>query len=256
MADENQGSAVSGAIPADDTAATTATASVAPGEKNDQPVVDTTKNADGSAKTAEQIAADEKAAADKKAADEAAAKAKPQTPEEKAAAEKRAAELKELHGAPEQYGDFTMPDGVEVDKAKLEQISPVFKKLDLSQKGAQELVDFYAKTVAETQSANAEAWKAVREGWKAELKTDKEIGGEKYDAQVGLAKKALAHFGTRELQDYLDTYGGGDNPEVVRFLARVGSIITEDTVKFGKAAVQAAPADPAAAMYPSMAPKG
>lgn len=244
MAEENQGSAVSGAIPADDTAATTATASVTTEGKNDQVVVDTTKNADGSAKTAEQIAADE-----------AAAKAKSQTPEEKAAAEKRAAELKELHGAPEQYGDFTMPDGVEVDKAKLEQISPVFKKLDLSQKGAQELVDFYAKTVAETQSANAEAWKAVREGWKAELKTDKEIGGEKYDAQVGLAKKAVAHFGTRELQDYLDTYGGGDNPEVVRFLARVGSIITEDTVKFGKAAVQAAPADPAAAMYPSMAPK-
>jgi len=222
----------------------------------------------GGEKTAEQIAAEaatkvsadaaetpeQKAAADKKVADEAAAKAA-ETPEQKAAADKKAADLKELHGAPEQYGDFTMPDGVEVDKAKLETITPVFKELNLSHKGAQKLVNFYAKTVADTQNANAEAWKATREKWKGDIKADKEIGGDKHDAQVGLAKKAIAHFGTRELQDYLDTYGGGDNPEVVRFLARVGSVVTEDTVKFGKAVVAETLSDPAAAMYPSMAQK-
>lgn len=218
--------------------------------------------AEAAAQTPEAKAAADKAAADKATADAAAAEAeknKGKTPEqiktEKEAADKKAADLKKLHGAPEQYGDFTMPDGVEVDKAKLEAISPVFKELNLSQEGAQKLVDFYAKTVAETQNANAEAWKATRETWKVAAKADKEIGGEQYDAQVGLAKKGLAHFGTPELADYLDTYGGGDNPEVIRFLARVGSIVTEDTVKFGKVATPAATSDPAAAMFPSMAPK-
>ncbi|HET9131900.1 MAG TPA: hypothetical protein VFO86_13180, partial [Terriglobia bacterium] len=49
-----------------------------------------------------------------------------------------------IEGAPEKYADFTLPEGFKFDDKTLEAATAVFKDLNLSQEGAQKLVDLYA----------------------------------------------------------------------------------------------------------------
>ena len=44
------------------------------------------------------------------------------------------------------------------------------------------------------------------------------------------AVKALDTFGTPELVELLDTYGIGNNPEMIRFFKRVGEATGEDKI--------------------------
>ena len=125
---------------------------------------------------------------------------------------------------PEEYADFTMPEGIEVDKSLTEGFKPIAKELGLTQEQAQKLVDYYASGVL---SQRQEQWAGVQKGWQDTAKTDKEFGGNQFNENMGLAKSALDKFGTPELKQFLDQYGGGNNPEVIRFFYRVGKAMAE-----------------------------
>lgn len=64
--------------------------------------------------------------------------------------------------------------------------------------------------------------------WAEQVKSDKELGGEKYDQSVSLARTALNKFGSESLLEQLDLTGFGSNPEVVRIFARIGKAIGPD----------------------------
>ncbi|HBC5198779.1 TPA: peptidase [Serratia marcescens] len=157
-------------------------------------------------KTAEELAAekDAKEKADKEAA-------------EKAEKEKKLA-------APEKY-EFTPPEGQELDANALAVFEPIAKELGLSQEQAQKLVDIYPQI----QQQQAEAWSKQVSDWGEQVKADKEIGGDKFNASVGAAQRALDQFGNTELREYLNTSGLGNHPALVRFCAKVGKAMAEDT---------------------------
>ena len=46
---------------------------------------------------------------------------------------------------------------------------------------------------------------------------------------MAVAQGALARFGTPGLRAFLTESGGGNHPEVIRFMARVGNAIAEHT---------------------------
>lgn len=127
-------------------------------------------------------------------------------------------------GAPEEYKDFTVPEGVQLDETALGAFKPVAKELGLTQEGAQKLVDLFV----DTQKQQAEAFDTMKADWVKEAKADKEIGGAAYDQSVGYAKKAIAHFGNPKLQAALDWSGLGDHPEVIRAFSKIGKEISED----------------------------
>ena len=45
---------------------------------------------------------------------------------------------------PDEYADFSMPEGIQLDETMLAEALPVFKELELTQTQAQKLVDFQA----------------------------------------------------------------------------------------------------------------
>lgn len=128
----------------------------------------------------------------------------------------------------EAYADFTVPEGMELDSALLEQAAPLFKELGLNQEQAQKLVDFQAQQVQAGQQGQMDAFNQLKNDWVEQAKNDSEIGGDKFDESVGIAKEALSKFGNEGLTKLLNDFGVGNHPDVIRFMAKVGRLTKED----------------------------
>ncbi len=127
-----------------------------------------------------------------------------------------------------EYTNFDLPEGVELDKAALEKASPIFKDLGLSKDQAQQLVTYQAEQMQAIQQQQQEAFDQTLNDWSEQSKNDKEIGGDSFSKNVGVAKAALDKFGTPELTQILNDTGMGNHPEVIRMLFNVGKLTQED----------------------------
>lgn len=151
--------------------------------------------------------------------------------------------------APEAY-TFQFADGVIVDQAALQSFTPVMRELGLTQEQGQKLVDVYA-TQIDTQNKAFEAklgdekfaleqtalmLSGQRDKWAETVKSDKEIGGKHFDANVQVMQKAIGRFGSPGLKTLLETTGLGNHPELVRFCLKVGHAISEDNPNPGHTA--------------------
>lgn len=158
------------------------------------------------------------------------------------------AEKPEGQGAPEgteeetgtllasrEVGDFKLklPETIKSDDPVIADIRAIGKELGLKAEGAQKLADLYLKhgetlqkTIHEQQN---QAVAKQRKEWVAQAKADQDIGGEKFDASVKLARRALERFGSEELTDFL-LAGAGDNPALLRAFVNVGRAMLDDTI--------------------------
>lgn len=146
---------------------------------------------------------------------------------------------------PESY-ELQMPDGVELDKAAAEEFTAIAKELKLDQAAAQKLADIGAKMA----TRQAEAHAQLVETWTEQVKTDKEIGGDKLDENLGIARKAIDTFGSPELKALLNSTGLGNHPEVVKLAFKVGKAISED--RFVQGSPKGAETDMAKKLFPNM----
>ncbi len=142
-------------------------------------------------------------------------------------AEKPDEKEQKQEGAPEKY-EFQAAEGVELDTEALKDFEPVARDLNLTNEQAQKLVDAYPKILAGVQQRQAEAWQAQTEQWAADVKADKEIGGDKLTANLSAAQRALDLFGTPELKEYLNTTGLGNHPDLVKTFVKIGKAMSED----------------------------
>lgn len=138
-------------------------------------------------------------------------------------------------GAPEKY-EFQAPEGREFDPSVVDAFSEVARDLNLTQESAQKVLDKMAPVIASRQMEQIEA---VQAQWAESTKADKELGGDKLDENLSIAKAALNKFGSEELKTLLNDTGAGNNPEIIRLLFRVGLATREDNVVPGS---QGAPA--------------
>jgi hypothetical protein len=146
---------------------------------------------------------------------------------------------------PEAY-DLQMPEGVELDKAAADEFTAIAKELKLDQTAAQKLADIGAKMAQRQQEAHVK----LVESWVEQVKTDKELGGDKLEENLGTARKALDTFGTPELKDVLNASGLGNHPEVIKAFMKVGKAISED--RFVTGAPKGNDTDPARKLFPNM----
>lgn len=150
--------------------------------------------------------------------------------------------------APEQYADFTMPEGVEINPEIREQFKQLAKDLDLTQEQAQKLIDLDSKRAA----AQVDAFKKTSDAWFAQTQSDKEIGGENLKANAAVAAVAIDKFGTPELKTLLQETGLIFHPEMIRAFYRAGKAISEDTIVTGQGGgASKAPRSLATALYPT-----
>lgn len=148
--------------------------------------------------------------------------------------------------APEQYADFSIPDGYALGEIG-DEFKSVAKELGLTQEQAQKLIDLDVKRA----NAQTEAVHRATAEWQAQSKADKEFGGDALEQNVGIAQKALNTFGTDALKTLLQQTGLANHPEVIRAFYRAGKAISED--RFVPSTGSVGAQDPANIMFPNQA---
>jgi hypothetical protein len=134
-------------------------------------------------------------------------------------------------GAPESYGEFVLPDGVEMSETYAKEFADTARGLDLSQEQAQAMLDLQAVDYQRAQEADAQEWDNLQRDWQTASAKDQEIGGgseQAFKENIAIANKAVAAYGGEELAQALLDTGAGNHPEVVRFFLRVGKALSED----------------------------
>ena len=123
-------------------------------------------------------------------------------------------------GAPEAYADFKLPEGMPVDSDFLDTTKAVFKEAGLSQEKAQKLVDLVVerdKRVEKAQFDQADAW--AKEFMKSP------------SAKEDLAYAAKAReFCTPGVREMLKDPRIGNNPEILATFAKIGRMLSEDSM--------------------------
>ena len=132
-------------------------------------------------------------------------------------------------GAPEKY-EFKPTEGIKLGEKIIGKYSEIAKELNLTQDGAQKVLTEIAPLIAQQQ---ADVFKSTREAWVNEAKGDKEIGGDKFNENLALAKKGAGAYFSKEFVALLDQTGLGDHPEMIRGLMKIGKTVKEDTLVTG-----------------------
>lgn len=129
-----------------------------------------------------------------------------------------------VEDAPIEYVFDNIPEGMEVDTALLTSFTDFAKAEKLPLDVAKRVVDVYAK---HQQAAKAEHVKTVA-NWVETVKSDVDMGGQQFDANMAVARSAIKAFGSPELVKLLDETGIGSHPAFVRLAYTIGKSIGED----------------------------
>lgn len=114
---------------------------------------------------------------------------------------------------PEKY-EFADQEG-----AFNESVGAVAKEIGLSQVKAQKLV-------SAVEEANMDFCYKNAQGWVKQLKADKELGGEKFNASVGMARRVFDKYGpSSELRELLSYSGLTNHPDFVRMFVHIGEAL-------------------------------
>ena len=147
---------------------------------------------------------------------------------------------------PEKY-EFKMPEGITLDQALADKVSPIFKELEITQEGAQKLVDFYVenqKAEADAQAANFKQF--LKESYD---ETVKGLGAT-YKEQLAYVAKVRDRFLSEESQEMLDASGLSNNKAFILDLIKLGKLISEDKLPPGTSASPTGSKSAADLLYP------
>ena len=149
-------------------------------------------------------------------------------PGENATAEELAAYRKAI-GVPEKPEDYKLeakdlPEGVKLDEKLTAEFRAKAHELGMSQAGAEKLFAWYNQQVVGSLKASVESQKATVEAWQ---KTVRDQWGQNYEPNVRLARRAFAAFGGKELAEFMDKTGAGENPAVLEAFRAIGAAISE-----------------------------
>lgn len=136
-------------------------------------------------------------------------------------------------GAPAEYADFKMPEGMDVDADALDAAIPLFKEMNASQEAAQKVVDVASTLVEKVMAKQQTEWTDRVAKWTKESENDEEYGGADYDKNIMKARSAMRKIGGPKLAETLEELGAGNNPEIIRVFVRLGNAIGEDNLNFG-----------------------
>ena len=97
------------------------------------------------------------------------------------------------------YGDFKLPEGASVDDDSLKAASALFADSGLSQEQAQKFIDLAVSREQVAARKGVQAFVDLQTKWVSEIKADPDIGGDKFQATIASAARAidrLARSGT------------------------------------------------------------
>ena len=152
-------------------------------------------------------------------------------------------------GIPEKY-EFTAPEGMTVDQALVEKVTPIFKELQLSNVQAQKLAAVYAEQLKASQTEQKVAFDKFKEESKNE--TIKALGAT-YKQELAYAAKARDRFLSPETVEILNATGMANNISLIKDLIKIGRLVSEEKFVDGKRVIPVTERSAADVMYPDQA---
>jgi len=138
-----------------------------------------------------------------------------------------AAKDKDAKVVPEKY-DLKLPEGSPLKADAIDKIAAIAKERGLSNEEAQAELNKESELIGTYVKGQAVEADTVKEGWIAEAKSDKEIGGDNFAKSAETAKRVVKRFGTEAFEKALNETGLGNHPEAVRVFTRIGKAMSED----------------------------
>lgn len=133
--------------------------------------------------------------------------------------------------APEQYGQFNLPEGFSLEGNRLGAATEFFKAKGWTQEQAQEAIDLYTSMAGEDATAMQQAVEAQRlqqvEQWGVDAKQQL---GAKYDETVGLATTAVKAINDPELTKAFNELGWGNHPTMIKAFAFFGGFLRDSKI--------------------------
>lgn len=156
----------------------------------------------------------------------------------------------------EEVKEFTLKleDDSPLSDSDIDRISTLAKEKGLTEEDAKTLVSGEEAAVNGYKNAQLQEVEDVRATWVEDSKSDKEFGGEEFDANTAVAKTAIDKYGSAEFKKALEDTGFGNHPEVVRTFYRIGKAMANDKLVTAESQVSGKK-DTADVLYPSSASK-
>jgi hypothetical protein len=129
---------------------------------------------------------------------------------------------------PDNY-DIKMSNGEQLQGEDLAKLNQVCKQAGLTNEQAQALFTAYENDVTNFNQQLQSDYQQQVQSWVSEVQNDKELGGENFEKTKANIKNVVNKFGSKELADFLNTTGLGCNPVFVRFVNKVGSLMSNDS---------------------------
>lgn len=155
--------------------------------------------------------------------------------------------------------ELKLPENAAIDATIATELAAVAHKAGISQEHAQAIAEFMngkaGAFLEQVKAQQVEAHQNQVKTWDEALKTDKEIGGEKIQANLDLGRRALEKFATPEAITFLRESGLNSHPELARIFVRIGKAMGEDTIATGNGGGGKSDEQILAERYPKMAQK-
>lgn len=149
---------------------------------------------------------------------------------------------------PEAY-TFTLPEGTVLSNDVVGALSEFAKVGKLTQEQAQAHVE---KLASAYDAQVQEQLSDMKKAWAEQARSDKEMGGDKFEQSMATAKQALGKFGSPELVKFLEESGLDAHPAMIKTFWQIGKLISEDGFVASQNSASGEPKSRAERMFPNM----
>lgn len=147
------------------------------------------------------------------------------------------------------YDDFTLPEGMDMNKPLLEAVLPKLEGLGATQEQAQEFIDATASVVQQQDIENIRQLEAQRVAYGKEIAEHEVLGKDNFKPNQEHMHRALNQHGSEELREVLKATGIDQHPAIFGLLVSVGKNLAEDTLEGDPSTSE--DKDPINAMFPT-----
>ena len=135
--------------------------------------------------------------------------------------------------APIKYEAFKIPDGVKLDDKEMAKFTEIVGNAQVPQDVAQKLVDLYLedqpKLVEALRAEQRKHWNTLNDTWMTETRNDPEIGGNRIDTSLSMAKAVVEEYlPPNEVGEYLAhlrNNGMGNFRLHIKLMANIGKAL-------------------------------
>ena len=116
-------------------------------------------------------------------------------------------------------------NGENYNQTTVDFVTSVAKEMKLNNEQAGSLLKILADNY---QTVQQQAVQRERTNWRAELRSDPELGGENFDKTRLHLSTVMRKFGNNEVKDILNSTGLGDHPAFVRMFNAIGASMSQE----------------------------